>query len=285
MELYQITQFISFAECGTLSKAAEIVHTSQPALSRSMKALEDEIGVPLFVHTKNKLILSEFGEAALPYAKRIADDAKEFTAALRELHRKKSTFAYGSIAPAPIWELTPVLSQLYMGMTVSADLQKSDDMLIRGLDNGTYNLIVLLHALDEEKYYSQFFMHEKLSIMLPEKHPLAQCDSIYLKDLAGEKILIHSKIGFWYDICKQKIPDAVFLEQNELSSLHEIVKTAALPSFVTNVSRHMDFVLPSGKVIIPILDEEVDVNFWCVCKKERKKQYAAVFSSIKDMQL
>jgi len=52
MELYQLRQLIAVAECGTLSKAAEMVHTSQPALSRSMQNLEAELGVPLFTRTK-----------------------------------------------------------------------------------------------------------------------------------------------------------------------------------------------------------------------------------------
>lgn len=57
MELYQLRGLIAFAECGNLSKAAEAVHTSQSALSRSMKNLEDELGVPLFSRTKTPSLL------------------------------------------------------------------------------------------------------------------------------------------------------------------------------------------------------------------------------------
>ena len=44
IELYELRQFAAFADCGTLSEAAEILHLSQPALSRSMKKIEEEIG-------------------------------------------------------------------------------------------------------------------------------------------------------------------------------------------------------------------------------------------------
>lgn len=55
IELHELRQFAAFAEYGTLSEAAEALHLSQPALSRSMKKLEDELGIPLFVRHKNKL--------------------------------------------------------------------------------------------------------------------------------------------------------------------------------------------------------------------------------------
>lgn len=61
-ELYELRQLITFAETGTLSKAAEILHLSQPALSRNMKKLEEDLGLTLFERTKNKLSLNKNGE-------------------------------------------------------------------------------------------------------------------------------------------------------------------------------------------------------------------------------
>ena len=62
IELYELRQFAAFAECGTLSEAAEKLHLSQPALSRNMKKLEEDLGVPLFVCRKNKLEFNENGQ-------------------------------------------------------------------------------------------------------------------------------------------------------------------------------------------------------------------------------
>ena len=61
-ELYELRQLITFAETGTLSEAAEILHLSQPALSRNMKKLEEDLGLTLFERPKKKLSLNKNGE-------------------------------------------------------------------------------------------------------------------------------------------------------------------------------------------------------------------------------
>jgi len=285
MELYQLRQLIAFAECGTLSKAAETVHTSQPALSRSMQNLEAELGVSLFTRTKNSIELTETGKLAAGHAHSIVSAYNDMVQAVREADRRLRSFSFGSIAPAPIWELTPIVSRLFTDKTIRTDLQETEEALIRGLNDKTYNLIIVLHPLEEKdsngnsRYICTPFIREKLFALLPVSHRLAKRKSLQLKDLAGEKILIHTKIGFWYSLCKRKIPDAVFLEQSELSALREIVRASELPSFRTNLTNSND-AIPHDKVSVPLSDPEVDVQFWCVCLAENEREYAALFKAI-----
>ncbi|MBQ9060837.1 MAG: LysR family transcriptional regulator, partial [Firmicutes bacterium] len=67
IETYLLEQFAAFARWGTLLKASEELHITQPTLSRSMKKLEEEIGVPLFHRTNSKLVLNETGQVAAEY--------------------------------------------------------------------------------------------------------------------------------------------------------------------------------------------------------------------------
>ncbi|MCM1336029.1 MAG: LysR family transcriptional regulator, partial [Eubacterium sp.] len=71
IDIHQLEQFVAFAECGTLSKAAEDLYISQPTLTRAMKKIEDEFRVRLFDHKKNKLTLNENGRLAVEYAKKV----------------------------------------------------------------------------------------------------------------------------------------------------------------------------------------------------------------------
>lgn len=62
IELEQLKQLIAFATYGTLSKAAEKLYISQPALSRSIQKLEKTLGVELFDRKKNKMELNQNGK-------------------------------------------------------------------------------------------------------------------------------------------------------------------------------------------------------------------------------
>lgn len=61
LNLYEIEQFVLFAETGSLTKAAELLHLSAPTLSRSMQNMEEAFGVSLFNRTKNRLTLNATG--------------------------------------------------------------------------------------------------------------------------------------------------------------------------------------------------------------------------------
>ena len=67
MELSQIRYFIVAAQFQNLSKAAKILNITQPALSKSISKLEDEIGVHLFDRSSKKITLNESGKKFLDY--------------------------------------------------------------------------------------------------------------------------------------------------------------------------------------------------------------------------
>ena len=284
LETYMIQQLATFAEEGTLSAVAERLHISQPAISRSMAKMEKIIGVPLFERTKNSIRLNSFGMLAARHAGIILSAQEEMLRAVREEYRRSRTFSYGAIAPAPAWELSPILSQMYPGMTVSCELQEKEEPLLKGLDEKRYDIIVLLNPETAENYFCRPFIREHLSVLLPKKHRLAAKKAIWLKDLAGEKILIHDKIGFWYSMVRRKVPEAVFLEQPELASLLEIVKNSHLPSFITDISEQkLHTPVPKDKKAIPLLDDEASARFYCVCRVGDASRLAAVFSAIDNL--
>jgi DNA-binding transcriptional LysR family regulator len=76
MELYQLRSFAAVAELGQLTRAAEKLHISQPAVSAQIKALEDELGVALFERTPSGMVLTSAGRKLLPDAERIVAGAQ-----------------------------------------------------------------------------------------------------------------------------------------------------------------------------------------------------------------
>ena len=76
MELYQLRSFSMVAKLGQLTKAAERLHISQPALSAQIKALEDELGVPLFERVASGMQLTAAGRRLLPEAEKVVAGAQ-----------------------------------------------------------------------------------------------------------------------------------------------------------------------------------------------------------------
>jgi DNA-binding transcriptional LysR family regulator len=77
MELYQLRSFAAVAELGHLTRAAERLHVSQPAVSAQIRALEDELGTPLFERGAGGMTLTEAGTKLLPYAAKVLGAAVE----------------------------------------------------------------------------------------------------------------------------------------------------------------------------------------------------------------
>ena len=97
--LQQLHAFTTIVESGSLGRAAEMLHVTQPALSRSIKRLEDQLGAPLFERHSKGMQLTAIGETLLPHATlllREADNAREEIDAMRGL--AKGTIRVGAVA-------------------------------------------------------------------------------------------------------------------------------------------------------------------------------------------
>jgi DNA-binding transcriptional LysR family regulator len=77
IELWQLRTFVAVAETLNFTKASERLYLTQSAVSHQMKALEEELGVPLFIRAKSGVILTDAGKTALEYAHRILGEAEE----------------------------------------------------------------------------------------------------------------------------------------------------------------------------------------------------------------
>lgn len=88
MEIYQLRTFLTVARCGHLTRASEQLHLSQPAVSKQIRSLEDELGVSLFERTPFGVVLSQAGKLLLPYAEKTFSDASELVTAAQHLKGK-----------------------------------------------------------------------------------------------------------------------------------------------------------------------------------------------------
>lgn len=275
IELYQLEQLHTVALCGTLSRAAEQLHISQPALTRSMQRLEDELQISLFDRTKNKVTLNKNGEMAVEYARRILDQSQEMITQLRAFDRRQRTIHVGTCAPAPLWDLLPALSASYPDMTISSEIKESPELL-KGLLNDEYTMIVLQSPMEGDSICCFHWGDEQLHFSLPSDHPLADRESLSFQDLDGETMLIYSQIGLWHDVHTRMMPNTRFLFQPERSVFQELLRASSLPAFCTNLSMKKDGIA-ENRIAIPISNAEATISFYCIYKKANRKLLGKLF--------
>ena len=134
IETYLLQQLIAFSKNGTLSAASENLHISQPALSQSMKKLEDILGVPIFERTKNKLTLNDTGRLTVELTEKLLTQQEEMIEKIRLFDKTKHTLCLGACAPIPVSDIVPLLPRFYSGFTVSYELKNSNEALWKVLN-------------------------------------------------------------------------------------------------------------------------------------------------------
>jgi len=284
IETYLLEQFAAFARCGTLLKASEELHITQPTLSRSMKKLEEELGVSIFHRENSKLSLNETGKVAAEYAEKALQANQDLIDHVLAYDRSLRTVNIGSSSPFPINELMPALQEYLSEKTILTELVDTDELLLTGLKNRRYDLVIL-HSLPEDKtLYCQRYMDEQICLTVDENHPFAQKKSISFAEMLGMRILVSGKIGFWMDICKKHLSEEDLLVQRGLEALGELIEASTLPFFNSDRMIEMGVQIP-GRVSVPISDEDAHATYWVACRASDQSKYRSIFNTVRSYAL
>ena len=280
IEIHLLEQLVAFAQCGTLSAAAEKLHTSQPALTRSMKKLETVLNVTLFSRSKNRLVLNECGNLAVTWANRVLEENREFERRVKAYDRSFHTISIGFCAPIPQAVLTPILNNFFAGLTISADMTE-DSSFLEKLERRIYQLAVVHEQPKEEQFYWKKCGHEDLYISLMPENPLALCPQIHLADLDGMSILLLSRIGFWANTHRAKTPNAKYLLQVDKDSFWELAANSSYPVFESGYHIRHGQTLP-GRINVPLVDSECHTDYYLVSLASEQKRFATLFDHINE---
>ncbi len=277
LETNQLSQLITVADTKTLSKAAEILHISQPALTRSIQKLESELNVTLFDRQKNKITLNKTGELAVSHARRILADVEHMTQSIQAFERSLHTISIGSCAPAPIVELLYYLTEKFATMTFSSETVNPDSLVL-GLKNNTYQIIITNSPVKDSEICCREFCREQLFLTIPPAHPLAaKKDGIFADELAGETMLLFKEIGIWESFIKAKMSQTDFIIQDRDDAFNALIRASALPAFATNLTLKRND-RRQNRIIIPFLDDEAKMTFYCSTLNKNKIYLPDTFS-------
>ncbi|MFI1095570.1 LysR family transcriptional regulator [Streptomyces sp. NPDC020917] len=150
MQFQQLAYFVAVADARHFTRAAEAVHVSQPSLSQQIRALEKELGAPLFSRARGNIALTDAGEALLPLARRIladADTARHEVMELAQLRRGRVRLgAPPSLCTGLLPEVLSAFHDRHPGIQLLIEEGGSHD-LVRELARGSLDLALVVLPL------------------------------------------------------------------------------------------------------------------------------------------
>lgn len=182
--------FLAVVDAGSLGRAAEALHLSEPAVSRIVKRLEAQLHVQLFERRTTGMELTSFGQALLPYANLLNTEALHAVDeinALRGLDR--GSLRIGAVASAAIMILPAVLERLlarWPGLQVQIT-EAVEDRLAAALVSNTLDVVISGAIADDNDIVkvTEPRFSDRYSVIASTTHPLTGRQNLSTRDLAG----------------------------------------------------------------------------------------------------
>ena len=281
LDLSELEQLVMFSRYGTLSKTAEKLHISQPTITRTMQHIEEEFGVVLFERGKNRIALNETGKKAVECAEKLLEEVRSTIQTVQTFDKNMHTIRVESCAPAPLWTLLPELTARYHENMISSRLVAVEEIVRnvkeRECDIGILPAPVTKYEsfLDDEKGMKSelldvTYLREVLYVCIPKGHDLARYSELSMAQLNGFNCILRDQIGFWTELCHEKMPASRFLIQTDEFAFEELIRASTLFCFTTNFATDTNHLLKDRKVI-PITDPEADVTYHLICRWEKEE--------------
>ena len=194
MKLRNLIYFIEIEKCGNMSKAAEKLYVSQPALSKGMSELEKELGCQLFIRKASNIVLTEEGKRCLEYSKKIIALCNEMPEYIKQKETKSLKVGY--VIVGYLEYLLNIINDKEELKDISIiPIYGTTNEIVKKLEDNELDLAIL-PCLEIEKTKNirhQIINKSKLHALVNKNHPLFSNDYVTIDDLRKNKIIIWSK--------------------------------------------------------------------------------------------
>ncbi len=227
-----MTYFQAVCQYKTISRAAEAMHVSQPAVSNAVRELEDEFGIKLFGRRGNMLELTEAGALFLESCNQILADTDKLADLMRMYGNSYIPIKIG--VPPMIAAL--VFPQLYISLAkrypkISLEVFEQGSILSRKeVAQGSTDLaICIVDELDDSTLTIDKLFDTELVFCVGVDHPLANRHSIKWEEIAQQKIIMLKHDSYQYNALRVKFesfdlhPD-VLLHSSQLVTINRFVE-------------------------------------------------------------
>lgn len=275
MELLQIRQFKAIAETENMTRAAEILHISQPTLSAMLKRLEGELGLNLFVREKNRLILTDAGKILLHHASIILEAEQNARDALERFKRRETELRVGFCDPGPLWYYYPRYAMTKPQKEMKAEVYLDLNRQAASLIDRSYDALVSYGPVKHPELESIPLVHEYFMLSVAKDSPWAKESSICIREANVPVILLLYVEGAFFagqrDFWAELEPGTHLDQCADFFIYTQQTRSTDIPTLSTFLSRNYR---NDGdhRVLIPITDPELSADYHLTYLKSRRQE-------------
>lgn len=262
IHLRYIHYFLAVAEHKSFTRAAEVLHVSQPALSQHIKSLEESLGILLFDRSTKNIRLTDVGKIYFQYAQQAFHLLNEGQRAIHDIEDLSRGSIRVAVTPSFItYFIGPLIAKLYAHHpNINVQLQESSqDNIEKMLLNDEIDIGIGFDEAYSPGISIEKFLTEKLTLVASADHPLAKNDAITLKQLEDENFVLlnpkfatRGQIDHYFRTLGLQLK--VHMEVDSINAIIAIVQQSSLltviPSNIPNAYNRL--------AVIPLLKQPLE---------------------------
>jgi LysR family hydrogen peroxide-inducible transcriptional activator len=281
MEMHQLRYVVAVARAGNFSRAAEQCHVSQPSLSQQILKLEGELGERLFDRMKREIKLTAHGEAFLPRALKILEEAdlakREASEAQRLLRGRVIIGVLPTIAPYLLPELLASFSKKFPGVEIVVQ-EDTTAQLVRLAQACEIDFALASRPIRDQRMVVKDLFTEELRLALPPRHRLTRKRSVSVCDLENEPFIVmkeeHCLGDQVLNFCERRdLKPTITFRSAQLETIQALVRSGVGISLVPEMAARREHPgLPKYRSVAGARPERKIVALW---PKQRPLSHAA----------
>jgi aminoethylphosphonate catabolism LysR family transcriptional regulator len=269
--LAQLRAFHHAAHEGSMMGAARVLKVSQPTISALIARLEREHGAELFFRRGRNLELTPLGTQLLDVTYRLFELEQEATQLLSaERGLTRGQLRVSAVGPFNVMPILAAFLKRYPGIRVRMNVGDSREVVQRILGYNS-DVGVLVHAEQDARLRLMPLRKQRIVIMVPKAHPLAQRSSLKLRDLEAQPFIMREVGSTTRNVLEKALAQKgvrvnIVIEIGSRESIREAVAAGIGLGSVSEVA----FIPDTRIVALPIEDAEVFTHAHLICLKDRE---------------
>ena len=272
MNLQQLEYFKIIAETKNFTTASEILSVTQPALSKAISKLEEELDVKLFQREGRNIKITEYGDVFLKYAKGALSEVEKGKLKLKEMKNNSDMIiSISSTACIGATFIPFFISSFFSDnskVKFNIDNQNTDEIL-KGIKNNHIDFGFISNISDLGKYSNieaTLVKKEEYVLIVPKNHHLANKEEVYLSELKNEYFIAYNDKCSDVEKCYSDFigyTPKIYAEPSEAMILSGLVEAGAGIAIILNTP-----LINTNKIsVIKIKDKIDDKSIYMVWNK------------------